>query len=135
MARSLTLSREEHSGMHGAYLGFLFLVMFMLFGLSVDAQSLPVAALNNEGVISLPTDQAVADTYGFDASQFTFESEAELFKFFDALNNDTFLIRVNPETMEGRLMLRTKNRSTWGVEQWNEALRERCEARPIRQQN
>ena len=121
--------------MHSAYLGFLFLVMFMLFGLSVDAQSLPVATLNNEGILSLPTDQAVADTYGFDASQFTFESEAELFKFFDALNNDTFLIRVNPETMEGRLMLRTKNRSTWSVEQWNEALRERCEARPIRQQN
>jgi hypothetical protein len=133
MARSHTLSREEHSGMLGAYLGFLFMVVFMLFGLTVDAQSLPVATLNNEGVLSLPADQALADTYGFDASQFAFESEAQLFQFFDALNNDTFLIRVNPETMEGRLMLRLKNRNNWTVEQWNEALRECCEARPIRQ--
>lgn len=135
MTRLLTLSREEHTSKHCAYFGFLFMVMLMLFSFSVHAQSLPVATLNTEGILSLPTNQVLSDTYGFDASAFSFETDAALFAFFDALNNDTFLIRVNPETMEGHLMLITKNRSNWSVEQWNETLLERCEARPIRQQN
>lgn len=121
--------------MRTAYYGFLLIVGLTFLALSSFAQSLHVAELDDQGVIQLPSNQPVANTYVFDASDMSFENDAALFRFFDGLNNDVFLIRVNPETMEGRLMLRAKNRSAWDVEQWNNALRERCEARPIRNQH
>ncbi len=135
MAYCLTLSRKNAGDVKTALLGFLLILGMTLFGLSSMAQSLSIASLDAEGVIQLPINQPIASNYSFDASALSFESNAALFRFFDALNNDTFLIRVNPENMEGHLMLRTKNRSSWTVEQWNDALRQHCEARPIRTNN
>lgn len=132
MTHSLILSQEDLRNTQSAILGFLFVLMLSFMGLSASGQTAPVAELTPEGIIVLPVDVPVASAYSFDASQLSFETDKELFRFFDGLNNDLFLIRVNPETRMGQFMPRSKGRNGWSIEEWNNAIRERCEQRPIR---
>lgn len=135
MTNSLALSQKDMRNNQSAILAFLFALMLSFMGLTSSGQTAPIAELTPEGVIVLPVDVPVASAYSFDASQLSFETDKELFQFFDALNNDLFLIRVNPESRKGQFMPRSKGRNGWSIEEWNNAIREQCEQRPIRTEN
>lgn len=112
-------------------------ILFMLLSVSSafgQSQPYPSVLVNAEGILSLPTDQEFTPTYqiSIDGAELNFQDTRAHYDFFSALNCDLYHIRVNHETGSGLLMLQTNGRETWTLNQWNEALHQKCQEKPLR---
>lgn len=112
----------------------LILSVILVFpSFNVEAQDLPHASVCDQGVISLPADQAVAPVYLIDLSYMSFSSDQEMISFCASFTNDDFMMRANPSSLQAVLMLQMKGRSEWSVEQWNTVLLDKCGTKPLKQ--
>lgn len=110
----------------------LVLVMSLSF-LAVFGQATVEASLCEQGIIQLPDDQPLQNSYFIDVAHMEFDSPQTMVSFFTDFVCGMFLVRANPDTDQAMIYLITKDRESWGVTEWNEALQGKCTEKPFLQ--
>lgn len=110
------------------------LISSLLFSSAVlFAQATVQASLCEQGVVQLPEDQPLQGAYYIDVAHMEFESAQDMVAFFSDFVCGMFLVRANPATEQAMIHLITKDRESWGVAEWNEALQGKCTEKPFLQ--
>ena len=116
-----------------ASLKFLVLVFMVSFTATAFGQADVQASLCEQGIIQLPEDQPLQNAYYIDVAHMEFETPQAMVSFFSEFVCGMFLVRANPDTERAMIYLITKNRESWGVAEWNEALQGKCTEKPFLQ--
>jgi hypothetical protein len=122
---------RESASLRMAIVALLMGFSLCFSGFSAQAQDLPKATVCEQGVISLPENQNLAPVYVIDLSGLTFSSTQEMVAFCSTFNTEEFILRANPDKNEAVLMLQTKGRTDWSVQEWNGLFQTKCEAKPL----
>lgn len=88
----------------------------------VSAQEIAEVIINNDGSISLPTDQELSQMYAIDITSLEFDSLEEAVDHFSEINSKYLAFRPDIENNTAYLFLQTAKRSQWSVEDWNTLL-------------
>ena len=104
----------------------------MLLGFAVaNGVSAQAATLSTQGIIQLPTDEALASTYTVDLSSMHFQSDQDMIDFIGSKNSVNFQLRALPNQGKAVLMLKLGKQPTWTVADWNAHLQSVCALSPI----
>lgn len=77
------------------------------------------ATINDSGLVRIPTDESVAETYYIDVDLTVFSSEVEAVTFFSSKNTDYVYFRALPSQGKVAVILNKKMQPTWTQVQWN----------------
>lgn len=102
-----------------------------LFASTTQAQA-TMAALSQEGILQLPTNEAVKSTYMIDISGLTFSGEEEMKSFFESRSNDLITYRIMASEAKAIVMIHRPKRPEWNIINWNSYLLEQTTLNPIR---
>lgn len=101
-------------------LSLFLMLLLILFAEISQGQKAPYAKLTQSGVIILPTDRPLSETYILDMASLQFNSDDDLIKFLSTRSQDLYLMRSRSSKNEGVLVLQTSSKPEWGIQQWNE---------------
>ncbi len=129
---ALSVSNNYREMLKSAFKLALIALMALSF-MSAFGQANVQASLCEQGVIQLPEDQPLQASYFIDVAHMEFESPQAMVSFFTDFVCGMFLVRANPDTEQAMIYLITKDRESWGVAEWNEALQGKCTEKPFLQ--
>lgn len=109
--------------------GLLVLGVFAAGG--AIAQTPPLANLSGDGILQLPANLPLSDSYYFDLSQYQFGSDDEMTDFLSNKSGDNYIVRALPHLQRGILMLSRENHPAWTVADWNVYLNTASTLNPI----
>ena len=98
----------------------LFLLLTFLIGSPIWAQSNTTKAeLTENGIIQLPENEPLSNSYEINISDLNFQSEAEAVAFFSNYNGDGFFMRPVFHKNIAIVYLQLKENPEWSVAEWN----------------
>jgi hypothetical protein len=108
-------------------------VSILLFFISASgfSQSFPTATVNSNGILQLPTTDALATTYTFDLSFLTFSSEEAMTDFLRVRCTEDIVFRAFTSENKGIVSLQRKKHPNWTVADWNAALQSALANQPL----
>lgn len=106
--------------------------IFLALATSKAEAQTTAAQLSEEGILQLPTNQAVKSTYIVDLSALSFNGEEEMKSFFETRSTDLITYRVMAADAKAVLMIHRPKRPEWTVIDWNTYLLEQTTINPIR---
>lgn len=100
----------------------LFIIICISLAAATPAfsQSMPVASINENFVITLPENLPLSDTYRLDISSITFKNQQDCAAFFDMMHEIVVNYNVKYDEKLVLITLSYDNRNTgWGIKEWN----------------
>jgi len=111
----------------------LLMPAFLLFAgmFTMKAQNKPSAILNSAGVLQLPTNVALGDSYEFSIASFGFQNETQAINYFKAKSTNDYFFRPNFNNGKVSLYLKKAEHPGWTVSHWNNLLNSQTTSTPL----
>jgi hypothetical protein len=113
----------------------LLMSAFLLFaGLFMSVEMMaqkPQAILNGNGVLQLPTNVALADSYEFSIASLSFQNENQAMEYFRLKSQQDVSYRVNLSQQKAYVYLNKKAHPTWTLTEWNNVLHTKTTSSPL----
>lgn len=107
----------------------LFAGMFM--SVEMKAQTKPQALLSGNGLLQLPTNLALNDSYEFSTASFGFQNESQAVEYFRSKSSDEVFFRVKLSEQKAYVYLNKKAHPSWTLTEWNNLLNTKTTASPL----
>jgi hypothetical protein len=109
-------------------------IFLLLITASSQAQSKPSpqASLSDKGVLQIPANQTLSESYVFDLSKYKFGSNAEMLEFLSSKSGGDYFVRAQTENKLGILILDLNAHPTWTIVEWNKRLADATKVLPIK---
>lgn len=99
---------------------FIIICISLVAGSSAFSQSMSVATINENFVITLPENLPLSDTYQLDISSITFKNQQDCADFFDMMHEIVVNYTVKYDEKLVLISLSYDNRNPgWGIKEWN----------------
>jgi len=109
----------------------LLLFAGVLVSAEMKAQSKPSALLSGNGVLQLPTNVALTDSYEFSTASFGFQNETQAVQFFKLKSESDFFFRVRLNEQKAYVYLNKQAHPSWTLTEWNNLLNTKTTASPL----
>jgi hypothetical protein len=108
------------------------LLLFAGIFMSVEMMAQrPQATLNGNGVLQLPTNIALADSYEFSIASLNFQNEDQAIEFFRLKSHQEVSFRVNLSQQKAFVYLNKKAHPSWTLTEWNNILHTKTTSAPL----
>jgi DNA gyrase/topoisomerase IV subunit A len=116
-----------------SFIGIVITTLLILTtGQSILAQKPPVIKISSDGIIRLPEQEEIKNTYLLDVSELNFENEDQLISFLKDKHQDSYLLRASSTPKTAVMVLKIPDQTGRSKQEWRDKIIKESSQKPLK---